>query len=126
MPTNVTNIGNNNVLFGTCDLGTTYGQVETASLERAAEELGIPDCNGGFQAYLLMNPFYKFVFTAIVPANAELPDLGDPLTFPRGGVIGNILNYTENWDKGVRKLEVTAQQWDSMGSNPTVTAMLPA
>jgi hypothetical protein len=125
MPAPIINIANTNISFGTCDLGTTYGQIEDAELQRTAEELGIPDCHGGFQGYLLMNPGYTFTFTAIIPASAELPELGDAIAFPHGGVIGNITDFTENWTKGPRKISVTAKNWDSIGSNPAVTA-LPA
>jgi hypothetical protein len=117
----VTNIGNAAVSFGTVEIAQTFGQVESASLERALEELGIPDNFGGFQAYLLINPGYVLQFSAIFPTTAELPADGEPIAFPLAGVTGNITTWTLNWEqKGVRKITVHAKQWASLGSNPAV------
>jgi hypothetical protein len=124
MPSTIKNIGGSSISFGTCELGTTFGQVESASLKRVVEELGIPDCFGGFQAYLLMNPGYEFELTAIFPATSTLPVEGDPITFPGAAVIGNIITWSLAWEqKGQRKLQITAKQWDSIGSNPAVTTL---
>jgi hypothetical protein len=124
MPSPIKNIGGASINFGTCELGTVFGQVESASLKRVVEELGIPDCFGGFQSYLLMNPGYEFELTAIFPSTATLPVEGDPIAFPLAGVIGNIITWSLAWEqKGQRKLQITAKQWDSIGSNPAVTTL---
>lgn len=124
MSSPIKNIGGASISFGTCELGTTFGQVESASLKRVVEEMGIPDCFGGFQAYLLMNPGYEFELTAIFPAAAALPVEGDPITFPGAGVIGNIITWSLAWEqKGQRKLQISAKHWDSIGSNPAVTTL---
>jgi hypothetical protein len=127
MSSPIKNIGGASISFGTCELGTTFGQVESASLKRVVEEMGIPDCFGGFQAYLLMNPGYEFELTAIFPSTAALPVEGDPITFPGAGVIGNIITWSLAWEqKGQRKLQISAKHWDSIGSNPAVTTLNPA
>ncbi|MHB1079819.1 MAG: hypothetical protein ACYC67_10470 [Prosthecobacter sp.] len=121
----VTNIGNVAVAFGTVEIGTTFGQVESASLEATIEELGVPDNFGGFQGYLLINPGFKLQFSAIFPTTAELPVHGEPIAFPAAGVVGNVINYTVNWEqKGNRKITVQAQQWASIGSNPVVGTLV--
>jgi|GEM_PF-2908567 len=121
----VTNIGNVAVLFGTVDFGTTFGQVESASLERTIEEIGIPDNFGGFQAWLLVNPGYTLQFTAIFPSTGDLPTDGQPIAFPYAGVTGNITNWTLNSEaKGSRKITVHARQWASIGSNPAVGTLV--
>jgi len=126
MPTSITNIGNAAIAFGTVELGSTFGQVESGSLERTIEEIGIPDNFGGFQSYLLHNPGFTLQFTAIFPTTAALPTDGEPMAFPEAGVTGNVINYTVNWEsKGQRKISVTAKQWSSIGSNPTVGTLEP-
>lgn len=123
-PVAITNIGGASIHFGTCELGSTFGQVESASLQRTVEELGIPDCFGGFQAYLLMNPGYEFQLTAIFPSTAALPTDGEAITFPGADVIGNVINWSLNWEqKGQRKISITAKQWESIGSNPAVSTL---
>lgn len=121
MPSSIKVIGNQSINFGTCELAGTFGQVEQASLERTVEELGIPDCFGGLQSMLLLNPGYTFQFTAIFPSTAALPTDGEAIAFPEAEVTGNIINWTMNWEqKGQRKITITAKQWASMGSNPTL------
>lgn len=123
--TSVTNIGNIALGFGTVELGSTFGQVESGSLERTIEELGVPDGFGGFQAYLLTNPGYTLQITAIFPTTGTLPVDGEPIAFPNG-VTGNVINWTLNWEaKGNRKITITAKQWASIGSNPTVGTLVP-
>lgn len=122
---NVINIGNAALGFGTVELGSTFGQIESGSLERTIEEIGVPDGFGGFQAYLLANPGFTLQFTAIFPSNGSLPGDGESIAFPNG-VTGNVINWTLNWEaKGNRKITVTAKQWASIGSNPAVGTLLP-
>lgn len=121
----VVNIGNAALGFGTVELGSTFGQVESGSLERTIEEIGVPDGFGGFQAFLLANPGYVLQFTAIFPSTGTLPVDGEPIAFPNG-VTGNVTTWTLNWEaKGNRKITVTAKQWASIGSNPTVGTLVP-
>lgn len=123
MPAPTKNIGNAAIGFGTVEIAQTFGQVETASLERTIEELGIPDGFGGFQAYLLFNPGYQLQVSAIFPATAEFPADAEAIAFPNG-VTGNIINWTVNWtSKDSRKITFTAKQWESIGSNPAVGTM---
>lgn len=127
MPAPIAALGNQSVSFGTCELGSVFGQIEQASLDRTVEELGIPDCFGGFQSYLLLNPGYTFEATAIFPSTGALPTDGEAIAFPAAGVTGNIITWKVTWEsKGHRKIQFTAKQWDSMGSNPTVGTVNPA
>ena len=126
MPAPITNIGGADISFGTVEVAQTFGTVDSATLERTIEELSIPDGFGGFLAHLLMNPGYKFTLTAFFPSTGTLPADGEPLVFPDAGVTGNILNWTLNYEsKSQRKITINAAQWASIGSNPTVTTMLP-
>lgn len=126
MPAPIINIGGADISFGTVEVAQTFGTVDSATLERTIEELGIPDGFGGFLAYLLMNPGYKFTLVAFFPASGPLPVDGEPLAFADAGVTGNILNWTVNREsKGQRKITINAAYWQSIGSNPTVTTILP-
>lgn len=126
MYANVTNIANAGISFGTVELGTTFGQVESGSLQRLLEEIDVPDNFGGIQAHLLANPGYQFQFTAIFPATSELPVDGEPVAFPDANVVGNITGWTVNYtNKDVRKITITAKQWASIGSNPAVGVLTP-
>lgn len=126
-PATITNIGGASISFGTCELGQTFGQVESASLKRVVEELGIPDCFGGLQAMLLLNPGYEFEFTAIFPSTAALPTDGEAISFPGANVTGNVITWSLQWEqKGQRKIQVTAKQWASIGSNPSVSTINPS
>lgn len=126
MPSSVPNIGNASINFGTCVIGNVYGQVESASLERTAEEVGIPDCNGSLQAMLLVNPGFTFNLSAIFPSTGALPVLGEAVAFPEANVTGNVMSFTVNWsNREARKITLTAKYWDSIGTNPTVGTLAP-
>lgn len=121
---NRTIIGNSDHVFGTCELGNAWGEVEQASLQRVADEEGIEDCGGAFLAYLLTNPRYELEFTALFPTTVTLPDFGASITFPVPGenIVGQALGWTVEWEKkGTRKLKIRATHWDSLGNSPTVT-----
>lgn len=116
------NIGNANIVRGTCELGNAFGQIESATWRKMGDEDDVPDCGGGIQAHIISNPRAEFELTAIFPSAAALPTLGQAISFPAEGVTGNVLSFEITWESaGSRKIKITAGQWESLGSNPTVT-----
>jgi len=121
MPSPITNIGNQNISFGTVEIDQQFGTVEQASLDEFVTEYELPDAAGAIKGLLLLNPGLEFKLTAMFDATVEKPARGAAIAFPGGGVIGNVMTCSVKWgNRDQRKLEVTAKYWESIGSNPTV------
>jgi len=121
MSTPIKAIGNQNLLFGTCQLGTTWGQIETADEQLMADLETIKDCCGGAQTVLLTNERYELSLTVILSSAATLPELADDISFPTAGITGQITQRGRKWEAGgVVKMEVKAFHWKSLGSEPAV------
>lgn len=117
----MTVIGNQNLLFGTCQLGSTYGTIEDADENLTANLQEIMDCCGGTQAVILSNEKYELSMTVTLAADAVLPVLGDDITFPTAGITGQITERGRKWSQGgVVKMSLKAFHWKSMGSSPQV------
>ena len=121
MSTPVKVIGNQNLLFGTCQLGETYGQIEAADEKLLADLEFIKDCCGGNQSVLLLNERYELGMTVILSSTAVLPELADDISFPTAGIVGQITERGRKWEAGgVVKMEIKAFHWKSLGSEPAV------
>ncbi len=117
-------IGNQNLLFGTCMLGQTWGQIEGADEKLVADLEEIKDCCGANQTVLLMNERYELDLTVILASTALLPELGDDISFPTGGITGQITERGRTWEAGgCVKMKVKAFHWKSLGNNPAVTVI---
>lgn len=117
----MTVIGNQNLLFGTCQLGSTWGTIEDADEKLTADLEEIMDCCGGTQAVLLKNEKYELDITVTLAADAVLPELGDDIAFPTAGITGQITERGRKWSQGgVVKMSVKAFHWKSLGSEPQV------
>jgi hypothetical protein len=114
-------IGNQNLLFGTCQLGQTWGQIESADEKLMADLETIKDCCGGAQAVLLLNERFELSMTVILSSTASLPELADDIAFPTAGITGQITERGRKWEAGgVVKMEIKAFHWKALGSNPAV------
>lgn len=124
MAGSITVIGNQNLLFGTCQLAGTWGTVEDASENLMATLEEIMDCCGGTQAVLMKNEKYELDITVTLAADATLPELGEDITFPTAGITGQITERGRKWTQGgVVKLSLKASHWKSMGSEPAVAVV---
>jgi hypothetical protein len=119
----MTVIGNQDLSYGTCVLGSTFGKINDADLQRLADQEVIPDCCGGVLAVLLRNPRYEFKFTAKFPASGTLPTLAQTISFPVAGVAGQIIKFGRKWtENGVHMIDIEATSWDSLGSEPSTAS----
>lgn len=108
-------IGDDDVVFGTVMLGSTYGEIIKCDLERSANEIEIEKSNGALRALILANPHLMLDLETVFSADITAPSLGQPVTFPLAGVIGRITSIKPGWEaKGSRKLSIKAGHWDSM------------
>lgn len=108
-------LGDDAVVWGTVALGTSFGQVKTATLDRDASQQEIMNNQGALRALLLTNPKFSLSFTAVFDSGVTAPGLGESASFPLAGVSGRVLNAKVNWtENGVRELAVEASYWDSM------------
>lgn len=124
MPAAMTVIGNQNLLFGTCMLGQTWGQIEDADEKLIADLEFIKDCCGGNQTVLLMNERYELTLTVILASTATLPELGEDVSFPTAGITGQITERGRKWTAGgCVKMEVKAFHWKSIGNEPQVASI---
>ncbi len=120
----MTVIGNQNLLFGTCQLGSTWGTIETADENLTAKLEEIMDCCGGTQAVILSNEKYELGLTITLSADATLPVIGDDIAFPSAGITGQITERGRTWNQGgVVKMKLKAFHWTSMGSTPAVAVV---
>jgi len=114
-------IGNQSLLFGTCMLGSTWGQIESADEKLLADLEFIKDCCGGNQTVLLTNERYELSLTVILSSAATPPELAEDVSFPTAGITGQITERGRKWEAGgVVKMEIKAFHWKSMGSDPAV------
>jgi hypothetical protein len=114
-------IGNQNILFGTCALGETFGQIESANEQLLADLEYIKDCCGGNQTVLLLNERFELSMTVILSSSAALPELADDISFPTAGITGQITERGRKWEAGgVVKMDIKAFHWKSLGSEPAV------
>ena len=116
-----TMIGNNNILYGTCEVEQGFGTVISSTLKRANEKQEWEDCRGNTRLILLRNKRYEVEMEVEFDPSVTLPVEGDSLAFPHVGVTGQILNWDLVFAKAdCVKLKITATHWDSLGDSPTV------
>lgn len=123
MPGAIKVLGNASLGFGTCELGTTFGQIEDGSLTLTGDVENVPDCCGGLQSVLLTNERYELEFNAIFNSGATLPARGAGITFPIAGIAGSVMEWTLKWTAGKTKMfSIKATHWVSLGSGAGSTA----
>lgn len=114
-------IGDENVVFGTCALGTTYGEISSFNLTRTADLEEIENCVGGLKAAILRKPRFEMEIEALFDSSGTLPELGGAITLPLAGVVARITgDIAIKWEKtGGRMLSFKASHWDSMAEETT-------
>lgn len=109
-----------NIIFGTCMLGDTYGSVESAGVVREADVTEIEKCGGNLLALVMSKPRFELSLDVLFTADKAAPDLAELITFPLAGIKGRILPPIEiKWEKkGQRMLTIKATSWDAFaGTN---------
>jgi hypothetical protein len=129
--TNIPNhvlIGDEDVVFGTCMLGTVFGEIMKCDLDRSGNEIEIEKGTGGLLALIIANPKFALDLETVFTDAVTPPELGQSITFPLAGVTGRILSVKPGWtNKGSRMLSIKAAYWDSMdveGTNPAFSVDL--
>lgn len=104
-----------NIIFGTCLIGDTYGSVESASVVREADVTEIEKCGGNMLALVMSKPRFELALDVLFTADKAAPDLAELITFPLAGITGRVLPGTEiKWEKkGQRMLSLKATSWDA-------------
>jgi hypothetical protein len=104
-----------NIVFGTCMLGETFGSVESASIKRASDLEELKGCGNKLFAAILSNPRFEMTLKTLFTTGATEPVLGGTIDFPIGGIKGRILDWSVDWEKaGQRMLNITATSWDHL------------
>lgn len=104
-----------NIIFGTCMLGDTYGSVESASVKRTGDREEIKKCGNKLMAIILSNLRFEMTLKTLFTEDATEPDLGGSIIFPLGGIQGRILDITVEWEQGgQRMLSIEATSFDSL------------
>jgi hypothetical protein len=104
-----------NIIFGTCMLGETYGSVESASVKRTGDREEIKKCGNKLLAIILSNLRFELTLKTLFTDDATEPDLGGSIVFPLAGIEGRILDITVDWEQaGQRMLSIEATSFDSL------------
>ena len=111
---NLLALGDNSVAFGTCMLGTSFGQVKSASLKRANDRKLIAACQGSLRAAVMANARFELTLKTIFDGDVTAPGLGEEITFPLAGVAGRVMDVSVDWNEdGERELTIDATSWDA-------------
>ncbi len=123
-----------NIIFGTCMLGSTYGSVESASVKRGADMEEIKKCGGKLLAVIMKNATFELTMKCIFTDEVDPPGLGDLIQFPLAGIKGRVVPTVDvEWEKeGQRMISINCKSWDVLsgegaglakaydGANPVV------
>jgi hypothetical protein len=105
------------VVWGTCMLGSALGTVVSCRLRRTGDSQAITDQHSITVAMLMVNPRFELDLETVFDADVELPGLMDEITFPYLAVKGRVLNVEILWESGSeRALSLRATRWDSLAS----------
>lgn len=106
---------NDQIVFGTCMIGTDFGEVKNVSVKRTSDKQEISNCIGGIRGYILRKPRFELQMETRFDADVDAPGEGEMITFPYSGVVGRIFDPEVTWDEGgTRMLKFTATHWDEM------------
>lgn len=102
-------------VFGTCMLGSAFGQVKSATCKRTADFESVLKCDGGLKAFLIKNPRFELQLETLYDSDVAAPTFGDTVTFPVGSITGYVSGEIEiKWDEnGGRMLSFPATSWDT-------------
>lgn len=103
------------LLFGTVQLGTTWGMIKSASIQRTGQLDELLDNRGNLRAALLRNPQTTLNMTVTWEKSQPGPTLGSQVTIPFMGIQGMVVDMTAQWEEaGFRSLQMTVRGWDTL------------
>ena len=103
------------IISGTCMLGDTFGEIESASVKRTADKEEIENCIGNLRALFLRKPRFELKLETLFANGVDAPGLLDKIAIPLIGVYGRVLDIEVKWTKGKsRMLSIDATSWDSL------------
>ncbi len=112
-----------NIIFGTCQVGDDFGEVQSASVKRTADKEELDNCHGSLLAAILRKPRFELSLTTLFEADVTPPGIGERIAFPLVNVHGRILDVTVNWESAQgRELTIEATSWDSFAGNEVAEA----
>ena len=117
-------IGDNTIAFGTCMLGTAFGQVKSATLKRTADRDLLNNCMGNLRAAILKNARFELTLKTVFDLEIDPPGLGDLITLPLvgAGISARVMDVQVDWSEGgERELSIDASRWDSLGNGTLYT-----
>lgn len=108
-----------NIVFGTCMLGSTYGQVESAQIKRGSDLEELKGCGNKLLAAIMSNFNFELTMKVLFTTDVDPPDLGELIDFPLAGIQGRIVPSIDiDWENaGQRMMSITAKSWDVLGTN---------
>lgn len=108
-----------NIVFGTCMLGDTFGEVISASVKRGANEQELEGCGGRLRAIMMNKMNFELTMEVLFTAEKPAPGLAEIITFPVAGVQGRVMAGVEiKWEKdGQRMLSIPAKSFDDFLTN---------
>lgn len=108
-----------NIVFGTCMIGNTYGSCESASVKRTADLEELEKCGGQILAAVMRKPKFELTLKCIFTADVDPPELGELVVFPLAGISGRVVPSIDiEWEKtGQRMISINATSWDAFAAN---------
>ena len=117
--TDVTFVGNQEVVWGTNGVYSTGLIVDSASVKNASDQTTIADNNGNVKTVVIFNKRKECTVTFLAKSDSVLPAVGSLITI--AGVVNCIVgDATENWSKGAAKsITINATYYETLnaGSN---------
>lgn len=120
------------VVWGTCMLGSDFGTVVSASVKRTADKVEVENCIGNLKSLLLTKPRFELSLSCIFASSVTAPGLLEEIALPLVGVTGRVMDVTVKWERGKeRMLDIEVSHWDaleeavaySLGTNGTYTSL---
>lgn len=108
---------NDQIVWGTCMLGETYGEIASCEVGREWDTEEIKNCVGGLAAFIWKNPHFTMTLNTRFDADITAPGAGDKIAFPIPSVTGRIIKPAISWEsEGTRGLSIEAGYWDALDS----------
>ncbi len=87
------------LIYGTMQMGTTWGVIKTARLKRTGDLSTLPDGKGATRAALLANPRTEASIEVIWEATQAGPSLGALVTIPHVSATGMVIDMEGAWEE---------------------------
>lgn len=110
---------NDQIVWGTCMLGETYGTIKDCEVGREWDTEEIENCVGGLLAFIWKKPRFTMTINTRFDLDVTAPGAGDQILFPIPAVYGRVIKPAISWEQGgVRGLSIEATFWDELANAP--------